>query len=202
MSRSELLMPLIYEIGQYAVGAKRWQKHFLRDLVRPKSGQRILDLGCGTGEILRLLPPVEYVGFDVSEARIQAAMRKFGARARFVCKDISVVEPRSLGRFDIVMAVGILHHVGDDRVNGLIALAKQVLKPGGKLYTADPCFFDGQPWLARYVVRMDRGRNVRHFDEYAKLARREFSRVDAWLSHGLLPFPHSVCVLECLRDDI
>src|ERR671938_137875 len=57
---------------------------------RPPGGARIVDVGCGTGELapllLRLFPDVTYLGVDLEEAhleRARARCRDLGDRARF-----------------------------------------------------------------------------------------------------------------------
>jgi hypothetical protein len=67
------------------------------------------------------------------------------------------------------------------------------------LITADPCFFDDQPWITRLIVANDRGMNVRRFDDYLILARKVFPNAAADLRAGLLPFPHSVCEMICRK---
>jgi len=40
---------VIYKLGQYLVGAKKIQKTFLDEYVKPWEGANFLDIGCGTG---------------------------------------------------------------------------------------------------------------------------------------------------------
>jgi len=39
----------------------------VENYIRPRDGDRILDIGCGPGDILEFLPSVEYLGFDVNQ---------------------------------------------------------------------------------------------------------------------------------------
>jgi SAM-dependent methyltransferase len=58
--------------------------------VRAFGLRRILDVGCGTGDLLALLPPdVTYVGVDIAPTAVEAARRRFGERANcsFYCAD-------------------------------------------------------------------------------------------------------------------
>jgi SAM-dependent methyltransferase len=80
--------------------------------------RRVLDAGCGTGHttvaLARRLPSVEFVGVDVSSAALDAARAQAAAagldRIRFVRADVRDL-PDSLGTFDGVLALGVLHHV-------------------------------------------------------------------------------------------
>jgi SAM-dependent methyltransferase len=195
-----LSTPVVYELIQHAVGARRWLRRFVRDTVRAQAGERVLDVGCGPAAILRYLPDVDYCGFDHSPSYIEAARGQFGDRARFFCDDVGSIDRHAVGPFDIAIAIGVLHHIDDGQALGLFAKIRDLLAPRGRLITADPCFFDGQPWITRLVVSNDRGVNVRHFDDYLALARKSFPGAVAELEASLLPFPRAACKIVCRKD--
>jgi len=195
-----LSSPVVFELVQHAVGARAWLKGFVRETIRPQPGERMLDVGCGPAAILRYLPDVDYCGFDHSAAYIESARRQFSGRGRFFCDDINSIHAHGVGPFDVAIAIGVLHHIDDEQALGLFAKVHEVLAPGGRLLTADPCFFDGQPWITRLVVANDRGMNVRHFAEYPALARRTFPKTTTELNAAVLPFPRAVCQMACRKD--
>src|SRR5438874_1997292 len=103
-------------LAQRALGSRGVYREFLSRHVRACDGDRVLDVGCGPGDIFSMMPAVEYVGLDVSERYIAAAERRYGDRARFACLDCldaSTAQLEELGHFDIVMAVGLMHHFDD-----------------------------------------------------------------------------------------
>ena len=73
----------------------------------------ILDVGCGPADILAYLPNVDYWGFDISEAYIERAGNAFGTRGHFNCKQLQVDDLDELPKFDVVLAIGLLHHIDD-----------------------------------------------------------------------------------------
>src|SRR5579871_6889074 len=89
--RTILSNPWVFEAVQHAVGARSWLKHFIRDTIQPRPGERILDIGCGPATALKYLPAGEYYGVDHSESYIRAARRRFGARAHFLHDDVSTL---------------------------------------------------------------------------------------------------------------
>ena len=193
--RSVLSVPWIYEAAQHVVGARRGMKIVVERYVQPKPGNKVLDIGCGPGGLVPLLPHVDYVGFDHSSQYIEHARERFGDRARFYCDDVSNFAQHQLASFDIVIAYGILHHLDDDRVRRLFQTAREALAPGGRIVTADPCYFAGQDPVTRFVSSRDRGQNVRYMSDYLKLAAESFPIVNAHKMHGFLPFPHAACIL-------
>ncbi len=87
--RAILSHPLVYEALQSLMGADKGRARMVRDYVRPFPGMRILDLGCGTAEILGSLPAdITYVGYDMSGQYITAAQKKFASRGIYgrICR--------------------------------------------------------------------------------------------------------------------
>jgi SAM-dependent methyltransferase len=196
---SVLSGPLVYEAVQYILGAKRVQQRILDEHVRPQQGERVLDIGCGTGEILNFLPQVEYFGFDQSADYIARANATFGDRATFVCDDVSNFALHGAPElsFDLVLAVGVLHHLDDPIAVSLFQMARRAIKPQGRLVTADPCYYDQQGRLDRFLTGLDRGLNVRDIGDYETLGRTVFPSIERTVFVGPLPLPRSACVMVC-----
>lgn len=192
-----LSAPAVYELLQNIMGAKRARMMMVRDYIRPFAGMRILDLGCGTAEILDYLPQdVTYVGYDVSEAYINSARAKFKDRGTFHCGLLETVEANDLESFDLVMGVGVLHHLDDGAATRFMELAKTALKPTGRLMTRDPCYEVGQNLVARFLIGLDRGQNVRTAMGYEALAKNMFSRLNGEITHQRwIPYTH--WTMEC-----
>ena len=188
--------PLAYRTMQWLVGAERLRGH-IAALVRPEPGLRVLDIGCGPADLLAHLPDVDYVGFDSSQAYIQAAQSRFGQRGRFFQEELRSDTNLELDEFDCIVAVGLLHHLDDQAAGRLFELACQRLKPGGRLITVDCCWATGQHWLARWLISRDRGQNVRDLEGYRALAMRKFSKVQAECRHNLLHLPYSHTLMTC-----
>src|SRR5262249_47518213 len=98
------------------------------ELLAPRTGERILDLGCGDGALTAKLVEMgcDVVGVDASAAQVDAA-RKLGLDAR-------VADGENLpfkGEFDVVFSNAALHWMRNapDKV---IAGAYRALRPGGR----------------------------------------------------------------------
>ncbi len=123
-------------------------------------GQQVLDVGCGTGVLIRLAARMvgdtgEAVGIDPSPAMLQVARRnasadgsrdggvraKQEARAEANCAmfKVAAIEalPFEAGRFDVVFSSCMLHHLPPDVKRAGLAEVYRVLKPGGRFVIVD-----------------------------------------------------------------
>ncbi len=192
-----LALALLFILFNRLIGARASRQWLIRNHIRPRPGDRILDIGCGTAEVLAFLPEVHYVGYDLSESYIASARKRFGDRGRFHCAHVDAV---AMGdqRFDIVLGMGILHHLDDKDCQTFLNTARNVLVPGGRLITSDPCFTTDQHPVARYLAKRDRGRFVRDREAYLQLTKPLFSEVTHKVTHNRLRFPFTHMVMECL----
>ncbi len=195
--RAALSHPLVYDAFQNIMGARRMRIDLASEFIRATPGTRILDIGCGTAEILPFLPEgVEYWGYDISPEYINAAQRRFGARGHFHCGLLDLEMVRKMPKFDVVMAIGVLHHLNDDEATRLYHLARGALADNGRIVTIDPCLAAGQNPIARFLIQRDRGQNVRTTEGYRSIAASSFDKIKGVLRHRKwIPYTH--WIMEC-----
>jgi SAM-dependent methyltransferase len=202
--RRILSRPVVYETWSRVVGGRHGRTTLVRDHVRPTDKTRILDLGCGTGDLVDYLPEsVTYCGIDINPAYIARARGRFAARAQFRIGDITAIDS-DLGDFDIVLAFGLLHHLDDSQADRLFHVAARALRPGGRSITVDPTVTPHQSRAARAIIRHDRGQHARTPADYSALAAMSFATVMTTVRTDLIWLPYTHCVLECdspLRQD-
>lgn len=195
--RAILSSPWIYDLFQNIAGAKKFREIYVSEFIQPAGTERILDIGCGTADILAYLPAtVNYVGFDASPYYIGAAKSRFGDRGGFYCQYVNEMTVEKMGVFDVVMANGLIHHLSDEEAANLCHVSAKALKPGGRLITHDPCYSNVQSRLAQYIISRDRGQNVRSGEEYAALLRPFFKEVQLSVRHDManIPYTHAIMV--------
>ncbi len=130
---------------------------------RPYLGSRLLEIGCGWGNILRLVDGFvdEISAIDVDEEsvlRVRALYRehpRFTALVGDIC-DAATVEALS-GEFDTVLSVNVLEHIRDDHL--ALAHMKRLLAPDGFLVAVVPAH-------EHLYNRMDRA--IGHYRRYSK----------------------------------
>jgi len=190
----------VYSLAARAIGATEGRRRYVSRYIRPQAGDRILDIGCGPGDILEALPAVDYHGFDLSADYVAAAREKFGARGQFHVESVNLDLVKKYAGFDLVLALGVLHHLTDAEAVDLFRVAHAALKPGGRLVTLDGCFKAGQSSIARQLLKNDRGQYVRDEPAYLGLARRVFSAVKPTIASDLLRIPYTHLIMECQRE--
>ena len=187
----------VYTFFSKVIGSHRSRIFFSEKYIRPKKGDTLLDIGCGPGDILDYLADINYVGFDANKEYIQTAIQKRGKRGTFYCCEVGQEEKvLQSQKFDIVMANGVLHHLDDGEVLTLLQFAKSRLKPGGRFISFDGCFDSRQSWIARYLLKNDRGQYVRNEEEYLKLARSVFPNVKDTVRSDFLRIPYTHIIME------
>lgn len=188
----------VYDAAQAAIRSQRSRRRFFDRFVRAKPGAAVLDLGCGTGDALAFLPDVRYWGVDSNEAYLRAAQRRFGARGTFLVADLASLGDVPDGAFDVVLALGVLHHLDDEQCRHVFAAAGRVMTPAGRFVSHDPVLTACQSAAARWVVRRDRGRHVRTAEHIVGLAGESFGEVRHEIIPRPLRIPYTEIALECM----
>jgi ubiquinone/menaquinone biosynthesis C-methylase UbiE len=147
----------------------------LKQLVRrhlPGAGHRVLDAGCGIGDLADLVDG-EYVGVDASASYIEYARRHHGGRGQrtFVVGDITNL-PFPDRHFETSMIVNCLHHLSDHAVTAAVSEIRRVTR--GAIIIVDA---DATPRAAvpRLLMSLDLGSSMRTADALAGLIRQSLA---------------------------
>lgn len=105
-------------------------------------GARVLEIGCGTGNITQRLkrarPGAQLTGMDPDPKALARAGRKFrnASGVRFD-RGFAQELPYADESFDRVLSSMMLHHLDDDVKAAAVAEAFRVLRPGGSMHVVD-----------------------------------------------------------------
>jgi len=116
----------------------------LRRLAAHAPFAQMLDIGCGTGHMIRRAGPLatRITGVDHSPGMLASARRMADAhglgRAQFVQGDLEAFLAEHPDHADLVTAVGVLHHLGEDGIDRVLAAIHRSLRPGGWVLLAEP----------------------------------------------------------------
>lgn len=153
---------------------------FLSSSFAPAPGARVLDLGCGGGQVTLRLAEAGYeaTGIDFSETAVKLAMANALAAkvpASFRVEDCVTLASFSDASFDAVIDNHVFHCIiGSEHRRAFLAAAFRVLKPGGRMFSEtmscegefDPAAYDVDPatrvarnqtryWVSRQELRQE-----------------------------------------------
>jgi len=194
--------------------------HRVLDRLHPAHGERILDIGCGSGRltaaILARAPSAWVTAIDRSWTMIVEAQRHLGGGPRFVQADGARLP--FLTSFDAVFSTATFHWVPDHP--RLFSEIHRVLEPGGRLVSQA----GGGPNLARLYERTTslarQPEFAPHFEGWTdpwtfagvddtidRLERAGFSKASVWLESTPTAFPDPASYSEfvatvCLRHQL
>jgi SAM-dependent methyltransferase len=121
-------------------GAHRYNR-WIYDRVRAGLGQRILEIGCGTGTITSFLVDRQLVvGIDVVDHYIRSTGERYRDRPNIVIRrhDLTEsIEPLREYRFDSALSVNVFEHIANDEAAMKAVYA--LLEPGGTFTVLVPC---------------------------------------------------------------
>ena len=139
--------------------AQRNKLRLLAAKLNLSPGLRVLDIGCGWGELalyLAALSDVEVIGVTLSKEQHEGAQSRaqsagMGDRVRFELKDYREVE----GRFDRIVSVGMFEHVGVHHYGEFFAKINQLMKDDGSalIHSIGHMSPPGtaSPWMRKYI---------------------------------------------------
>ena len=172
------------------------------DLLAPGPAERLLDVGTGTGEVLRQLArrevrPREAVGVDPSEAMLALVPALPGGWS--VCEGDARDLPFADEQFDVAVVSYVLQVLADADVPAALCELWRVLRPGGRLVTVTP-YVPSHGLVRPAAIALDRlaGRHparfggLRALDPRPGLERAGFALVRG--ARSLRGYP-SLCVL-------
>lgn len=137
MSRDALLP--YYDVFTRLIGAGPAHARLVAQ-ADPPPGGRVLEIGCGTGNVLarvaRARPDVALTGLDPDAAALERARAKLPDTVRLE-QGYADALPLPDGAVDRVLSAFMLHHLPPDEQQGALREVRRVLAPGGSLHLVD-----------------------------------------------------------------
>jgi cyclopropane-fatty-acyl-phospholipid synthase len=187
--------------------AQETKRELVCTKLRLQEGERVLDVGCGWGSFAVHAAErhgVHVTGITLSEPQAALARRRAEAAGVADRVEIRVMDYRELAgeRYDAIASIGMVEHVGANKIDEYAATLARLLEPGGRLLNhgisrlrygepeAGPfseryVFPDAAPLhLSRIQAAMERtGFETRHVEgfrmDYARTLREWLSRLES-----------------------
>lgn len=126
------------------LGVNQSNSRMVVEMAGIKPGDRVLDVGCGTGNLTLTAAAVAgpsglVAGIDASPEMIDKARKNAERSGRLVDFQLGLIEkiPYPAASFDLVINRLMIHHLPDDLKRRGLAEILRVLRPGGSLFIAD-----------------------------------------------------------------
>lgn len=102
--------------------------------------QKILDVGCGSGRLVKFLldEGFDAYGSDYAPSAIRLAQKLVGKK-RIYSSDATSLR-FSKNKFDAITMISVIEHLTPKQVNVFLNKAHQILKPNGKIFFVTPNF--------------------------------------------------------------
>jgi cyclopropane-fatty-acyl-phospholipid synthase len=132
-------------------------EHICRKL-QLKEGERLVDIGCGWGGMLRYAAEeygVEGVGYTLSTEQHEFANDRLRADGLYPRVRVELLDYREAkGEFDKFVSIGMFEHVGKEYYGEFFSKVGELLAPGalGILHTIGKHReSDSDPWISKYI---------------------------------------------------
>ena len=126
-----------YDEKSYAAFARTYA-WYLRGWLPPARSARILDAGCGHGNLLYALRQWGYEhldGVDLSEEQVQLARERFPDVVQGDALQFLASGNRA---YDLIAALDVIEHLPLDKATEFLELCRQAMTPGGRLIMQTP----------------------------------------------------------------
>ena len=194
----------LYELFQFSV-VRRGTSEILRNQVlKPFGVKKVLDFGCGIGYHSKEFVDSEYLGIEPLSDCVNKAHRIFkNSKNNFIVGDHESLKSIPDLSYDLVIALGVLHHINNSILDEFIKESHRILRVGGRLTTFDPVYHKDQSRISKWVVSRDRGNWVRTADGYLNPIRKMYRQEPRnKIFTNLLKIPYDHIAIEIEKINI
>jgi SAM-dependent methyltransferase len=136
----------------------RW----IYERIAPFVGQRVLEVGCGIGNMFQFFADRErVVGIDIDPKQVAMIKKAFKGKEniRFAVEDIEKIDVKKYARekFDTIICLNVLEHIRNDAK--ALRIFQRILAPGGTLVLQIP---------AHKFLYSTLDRGLSHFRRYTR----------------------------------
>ena len=106
---------LLYKLFQFSVVSNSSRLRIRDNVLKPIGVEKVLDFGCGIGYHSLDFSDSDYLGIEPLSSCVDRANKMYRAKnSNFIVGDHSTLTSIPDSSFDVVIAMGVLHHIDDE----------------------------------------------------------------------------------------
>lgn len=119
----------------FTYGRSKIDKELIKVIKKIPASSKVLDLGCGTGDQLKILKKynLDYYGIDPAPSMVDIARKRVASHDK-IQNGIAQNIPFSDNSFDLVIMIEVVRYLDLKDINKSFSEVSRVLKPGGKIF--------------------------------------------------------------------
>jgi len=167
--------PLLYEIVQIVAGVRQVDQRI--HLALRKSNElslKILDIGGGTGRIIKQVPQnYSYICIENEIEKIKILKHRSTNGFGFPVLSNAQCIPIKGGSINVILLINVCHHINPAEIRHVFYESLRVLKDGGKIIVIDPVADTKNP-IRKLLWRYDQGNYPRTYKELQSIVDHYF----------------------------
>ena len=153
------------------------------------SGKAILDIGCASGTLLKLLSmhnPAKLTGIDIAEHPVAYGKSRYGLDLRCTSLEAAGFPAAS---FDLILMIDLIEHI--EELPDFLQEVTRVLRSGGYIFLLTPNYRAFSRARSRWICLHKDFEHLQYLSPFslAQLAAKVGLKVVRWWTRGLPVFP-------------
>jgi SAM-dependent methyltransferase len=192
--------------------AARNLEEWIVERANPRAGERVLDIGCGTGKqifhLAKRIGNLDILGIDISEDAVAAVRRRVGedgipgVRVER-CGIDDCVERLAPGSFDLILSTYAIYYSSD--LVGTVGRLAQLVRPGGRAFLCGPGAGTNRELIGIVRAVADDDSAIGDIDDFISAAqieavRRHWGAIELSRLDNEIAFPSAAAVLDWWRN--
>lgn len=186
-----------YNLYQNIIGSNNYLNVYIDNYVRPQTGNKILELGCGAGNIYSLFKnkDVKYTGVDYNNGYISYSKKKWSSQT-FICSDVTK-DMNFDGKFDIIIGEAIMSALPDEKILEMFEIIKKCSSEKTRIVLSDMNYRKSASFIERFLMEHERNEYIRTKDDYIQLISKYFKIDKISVFEKPLRIPYQKIIFEC-----